>query len=278
MPINQLHKLLSEGNVVVLTGAGISTESGIPDYRGPSGSLQRNHQPMTYQTFLRDPFGRKRYWARSHLGWEYISNVQPNQGHIALAQLEQQGLIKGLITQNVDGLHQAAGSQNVIDLHGRLDRVTCLSCAKTWHRSEIQVLLAQANTHWTAQATTFNPDGDADLTEAEVHSFQEVACDVCDGILKPDVVYFGENVPAPRVQQSYELFDGARALLILGSTLTVFSGRRFAVHAHKQAIPIAIVNDGPTRADDIAALKLERSLGQTLASVAQLFNGNYTNA
>lgn len=276
MSHHQLLNLLGNGHVVVLSGAGISTESGIPDYRGPSGSLQRNHQPMTYQTFLRDPFGRKRYWARSHLGWEYMSQVQPNAGHKAVADLEQAGFITGVITQNVDGLHQAAGSANVIDLHGRLDRVSCLGCGTTWPRSHIQQRLAHANTDWTAHSTTFNPDGDAELSETEVHSFNEVSCELCEGIIKPDVVYFGENVPSARVEQSYDMVNSAKCLLVLGSTLTVFSGRRFALHAQKNSIPIAIINDGPTRADDIAQVKLESSLGSTLTSIVNSLHGNYS--
>lgn len=278
MPERLVLDLISNGGVAVLSGAGISTESGIPDYRGPKGSLQRNHQPMTYRTFLGDPLGRKRYWARSHLGWEYMSNVQPNEGHKALARLEEWNLVTGIITQNVDGLHQAAGSHNVIDLHGRLDRVTCLTCGETWPRLHIQSRLEQANSHWNAKATTFNPDGDADLSDSDVQSFNEVSCEKCEGILKPDVVYFGENVPQARVEQSYALVSTAQCLLILGSTLTVFSGRRFALHAQKSGIPIAIINEGPTRADEIATVKVESPLGASLSSVVNALHGNYSRS
>jgi NAD-dependent SIR2 family protein deacetylase len=259
--------LIRDGGVVVLSGAGLSTESGIPDYRGPSGAARSNHQPMTYQTFIRDPFGRRRYWARSHLGWEYISNVKPNAGHTAVAALQNHGIVTGVITQNVDGLHQAAGSGDVIDLHGRLDRVTCLSCSTSVTRDHVQQRLAEANPDWAPLVRTINPDGDVDLTEDEVRSFVEVGCHLCEGIIKPDVVYFGENVPAERVERSYALVNESRLLLILGSSLTVFSGRRFAMHAHKQGIPIAIINDGPTRADALAAVKVENKLGPTLQSL-----------
>jgi NAD-dependent SIR2 family protein deacetylase len=262
---------MAPGRVAVLSGAGLSTESGIPDYRGPSGAARSNHQPMTYQTFIRDPFGRRRYWARSHLGWEYISNVRPNAGHTAVAALEDHGIVTGVITQNVDGLHQAAGSSSVIDLHGRLDRVTCLNCSVSVTRTQVQQRLAEANPDWAPLVRTINPDGDVELTEDEVISFIEVGCHVCDGIIKPDVVYFGENVPAQRVERSYALVNECKLLLILGSSLTVFSGRRFAMHAHKQGIPIAIINDGPTRADALAAVKVQDQLGRSLLSLAAHF-------
>jgi NAD-dependent SIR2 family protein deacetylase len=267
MSLTRILDLLAAGRVAVLSGAGLSTESGIPDYRGPAGAATRNHQPMTYQTFTRDPFGRRRYWARSHLGWEYISNVRPNSGHEAVAALEDMGIVTGVITQNVDGLHQAAGSRSVIDLHGRLDRVTCLSCSVSVARAHVQQRLAEANQDWAPQVRTINPDGDADLTEEEVHAFVEVGCHLCDGIIKPDVVYFGENVPAERVERSYDLVDDAKLLLILGSSLTVFSGRRFAMRAHRNGTPIAIINDGATRADSLAAVKVEDKLGKTLQSL-----------
>jgi NAD-dependent SIR2 family protein deacetylase len=262
--LKHVSDLVVDGGVVVLSGAGLSTESGIPDYRGPSGAVTRNHKPMTFQTFTRDPLGRRRYWARSHLGWEYISNVKPNAGHQAVAALEDRRIVTGVITQNVDGLHQAAGSRAVIDLHGRLDRVSCLSCCASVARADVHWRLAAANPHWVGQVRTINPDGDAELTEDEVNSFKEISCDRCGGILKPDVVYFGENVPANRVERSYELVDEAKLLLILGSSLTVFSGRRFALRAHKNGTPIVIINEGPTRADEIAAVKIEGRLGSTL--------------
>jgi NAD-dependent SIR2 family protein deacetylase len=267
MSLTKTLDLLSPGRVVVLSGAGLSTESGIPDYRGPSGAATRNHQPMTFQTFTQDPLGRRRYWARSHLGWDYISNVRPNAGHQAVAALEHRRIVSGVITQNVDGLHQAAGSRAVIDLHGRLDRVSCLRCSASVPRSAVQRRLAEANPTWAPQVRTINPDGDAELTEDEVLSFQEVNCDRCGGILKPDVVYFGENVPTDRVERSYSLVDAARVLLVLGSSLTVFSGRRFAARAHKNGIPVVIINEGPTRADDIAAVKIESRLGPTLETL-----------
>ena len=212
--VARLTELVGGGAVVVLSGAGISTESGIPDYRGPSGASLRRHAPMTYQAFRDDPVARRRYWARSHVGWQLMRTATPNDGHRAVAALEDRGLAVGTITQNVDGLHQAAGSREVIDLHGRLDRVVCLACGATTTRA-----------------------------------------------------YFGENVPVARVEASYSMLDGARLLLVLGSSLTVFSGRRFVLRAAKDGIPVAIVNDGPTRGDELAVLKLETPLGETLTAV-----------
>jgi NAD-dependent SIR2 family protein deacetylase len=264
-----LADLVDSGGVVVLSGAGLSTESGIPDYRGPSGAAARRHTPMTYQAFLRDADARRRYWARSHLGWRTIAQARPNAGHRALAALERQGLVNGTITQNVDGLHTAAGSQTVIDLHGRLDRVVCLSCERSSTRQALDERLGEANREWRATATRVNPDGDVDLPDAVLDGFTVVDCEACEGILKPDVVYFGENVPAPRVAASYALVDAAAALLVLGSSLTVFSGRRFVMRAAQAGVPVAIVNEGPTRCDDLAAVRLSRPLGATLSALSE---------
>jgi NAD-dependent SIR2 family protein deacetylase len=260
--------LVRGGSVVVLTGAGISTESGIPDYRGPSGALRR-HAPMTYQSFLRDPLGRHRYWARSHLGWQAMAGARPNAGHAAVARLQARGLVSGLITQNVDGLHQAAGARDVVELHGGLDRVICLSCSATVSRIDVADQLAAANPDFAARAAAINPDGDAELPDSELDRFRMIGCPGCgDGPLKPDVVFFGESVPKTRVEQCGRLVDAARCLLVLGSSLTVYSGYRFAVRAARNDIPIVIVNQGPTRADLLATIKLDAPLGAALRALA----------
>jgi NAD-dependent SIR2 family protein deacetylase len=264
--VDALTRLVSGGGVVVLSGAGLSTESGIPDYRGPTGSVSR-HAPMTYQAFLRDPAARRRYWARSHLGWQHFARAEPNAGHRAVAALERAALVTGTITQNVDGLHQAGGSVDVIDLHGRLDRVVCLDCRVTSSRAALNERLAQVNSSWRATVTRLNPDGDVDLPDEELDGFDVVGCDACGGVLKPDVVYFGENVPVDRVAASIDRVERASVLLVLGSSLTVFSGRRFVVRAARNGAPIAIVNDGPTRCDDLAAVRINGRLGPTLRQV-----------
>jgi len=269
----ELADLVGRGGVVVLSGAGLSTESGIPDYRGPSGAAQRRQSPMTYLTFTSDPVARRRYWARSHLGWQHIARALPNAGHRAVAELERRDLVTATVTQNVDGLHTTAGSQRVLDLHGRLDRVRCLACDDLTTRAEVHDRLTAANGSWQARATAVNPDGDTDVPEDQLDGFVPVDCDRCGGLLKPDVVYFGENVPVERVTASNEQVDGAALLLVLGSSLTVFSGRRLVVRAVRNGTPVAIVNDGPTRCDDLARLKLAAPLGATLALVSGLLAG-----
>lgn len=268
MTAARLQELLADGGVVVLTGAGISTESGIPDYRGPSGANLRRHAPMTFQTFTQDPIARRRYWARGFLGWRQFAHAQPNAGHRAVAALEHSGLVTGVITQNVDGLHQRAGSEQVIDLHGRLDRVICLDCRGLESREQVHARIAEANRDWTATITAVNPDGDVDVPEAELDAFMIVDCRVCGGVLKPDVVYFGENVPAERVEASWALLGRGRALLVLGSSLHVFSGRRFVMRAARDGMPVVIVNQGPTKADELATLRFDAPLGPTLEALA----------
>jgi len=263
----RLTGLVAGGAAVVLSGAGISTESGIPDYRGPSGASLRRHAPMTYQAFRDDPVARRRYWARSHVGWALMRTAVPNAGHRAVAALEAHGLVDGTITQNVDGLHQAAGSRAVVDLHGRLDRVVCLACGTTSSRAGLRERLDEVNREWRATITAVNPDGDVDLPDEQLDGFAVVDCLACGGLLKPDVVYFGENVPAARVEESYAMVDGARLLLVLGSSLTVFSGRRFVLRAANAGTPVVIVNDGETRGDDHAVLKLATPLGETLTAL-----------
>jgi NAD-dependent SIR2 family protein deacetylase len=265
--LEALAALVAAGGVLALTGAGISTESGIPDYRGPSGASARRHAPMTYQAFTGDPVARRRYWARSHLGWRLMSSARPNDGHRALAGLEASGLVDAVVTQNVDGLHSAAGSREVIDLHGRLDRVCCLSCGLVVPRDVVRERLTEANAAWSATVTAVNPDGDVDLPDAQLDGFTPVDCEVCGGLLKPDVVYFGENVPPRRVEAANALVDRASALLVLGTSLHVFSGRRHVVRAAQAGIPVAVVNQGPTRADDLAAVRVDAALGATLVAL-----------
>ncbi|MFD3639050.1 NAD-dependent protein deacetylase [Streptomyces griseus] len=258
---------LRGGGVLVLSGAGISTESGIPDYRGEGGSLSR-HTPMTYQDFTADAGARRRYWARSHLGWRTFGRARPNAGHRAVAAFGRRGLLSGVITQNVDGLHQAAGSADVVDLHGRLDRVVCLSCGALGPRSELARRLEEANEGFAPVAAAMNPDGDADLTDEQVGDFRVVPCAVCGGVLKPDVVFFGESVPPRRVEHCRALVDAASALLVLGSSLTVMSGLRFVRQAERSGLPVLIVNRDPTRGDRHALPRIALPLGDALTTAA----------
>ncbi|MFI2645829.1 NAD-dependent protein deacetylase [Streptomyces sp. NPDC018610] len=263
-----VERLLAAGRVLVLSGAGISTESGIPDYRGPTGS-RRRHTPMTYQEFTGSEDSRRRYWARSHLGWETIVSARPNAGHRAVARLAAAGRVMGVITQNVDGLHAAAGTREAVELHGSLHRVICLTCHNTVSRAHLDQRLREANPGFRDIAARMNPDGDAEPAREQEADFHTVPCQVCGtGTLKPDVVFFGESVPKPRVAHCYELVDAASALLVAGSSLTVMSGLRFVRRAAKQGKPVAIVNQGPTRGDDLAAVRLDLPLGAALTELA----------
>lgn len=264
--LREVLELLSGRPLAVLTGAGLSTDSGIPDYRGP-GSVPRN--PMTYQQFVSDEALRRRYWARNHAGWRHMRRAEPNSGHYALADLEQRGVLTGLITQNVDRLHQAAGSRKVIDLHGRFDRVVCLDCRATVDRAALALRLEELNADWMAgrsDAGDVAPDADADVSDTE--GFVIAACEVCGGMLKPDFVYFGENVPKDRVAAAYALVDAAAALLVAGSSLTVMSGLRFVRHAAKQDKPVVIINRGRTRGDDLATVKVEAGTSESLQALS----------
>ncbi|MFB7825647.1 NAD-dependent protein deacetylase [Streptomyces hydrogenans] len=256
------------GGVLVLSGAGISTESGIPDYRGEGGSLAR-HTPMTYQDFTGGERARRRYWARSHLGWRTFGRARPNDGHRAVAAFGRGGLLTGVITQNVDGLHRAAGSDGVVELHGGLDRVVCLSCGDVSARRELARRLEEANPGFDPVPAAVNPDGDADLTDEQVADFHVVPCVVCGGVLKPDVVFFGETVPAERVERCRELVRGAASVLVLGSSLTVMSGLRFVRQAAQAGTPVVIVNRDATRGDTLAAARVALPLGKALTSVAE---------
>ena len=264
----ELGEWISEGGVVVLSGAGLSTDSGIPDYRGPSGSARRG-TPMTYQTFTGDPVARQRYWARSHLGWRTIGDAAPNDGHRAVADLQELGLVDGIITQNVDGLHQAAGASGVIELHGNLARIACLHCGELTGRTEMAARLDAVNPAFAGVATAINPDGDAELDDAALDGFAVVDCLGCGGLLKPDVVYFGETVPPDRVASSFGLVAAARTLLVLGSSLTVMSGRRFVLRAAKLGVRVAIVNRGVTRGEPYAGIVIDAPLGIVLPHLAR---------
>ncbi|MFE9443424.1 NAD-dependent protein deacetylase [Streptomyces sp. NPDC006602] len=259
--------VLSTGGVLVLSGAGISTESGIPDYRGEGGSLSR-HTPMTYQDFTASAQARRRYWARSHLGWRTFGRARPNAGHRAVGAFARHGLIAGVITQNVDGLHQAGGAEGVVELHGSLGRVVCLSCGTVSPRRELARRLEEANVGFEPAAAGTNPDGDADLTDEQVGDFRVLPCTACGGILKPDVVFFGENVPPPRVEHCRKLVREAASLLVLGSSLTVMSGLRFVRQAAQAGKPVLIVNRDPTRGDQHALTRVALPLGTALTTVA----------
>ncbi|MDX3540722.1 NAD-dependent protein deacetylase [Streptomyces sp. MB09-01] len=258
---------LRTGGVLVLSGAGLSTESGIPDYRGEGGSLRR-HTPMTYQEFTTSAHARRRYWARSHLGWRTFGRARPNAGHRAVTAFGRRGLLSAVITQNVDGLHQAAGSKDVVELHGNLNRVVCLSCGASSARRELARRLEEANAGFEPVSARLNPDGDADLTDEQVGDFTVVPCLRCGSILKPDVVFFGENVPPHRVERCRELVDAATSLLVLGSSLTVMSGLRFVRQAAQAGKPVLIVNRDPTRGDRHAATRVALPLGTTLTALA----------
>ena len=257
--------LLRDRPLVVLTGAGLSTDSGIPDYRGP-GSVPR--QPMTYQQFVAGPEARQRYWARVHTGYGRFSAAAPNAGHRALAALDPQLLI----TQNVDGLHEAAGSRRLVALHGRIADVVCLDCRRTSPRTVLEERLADLNRGWAEAHADLavRPDGDVDLVAWS--GFRVADCEACGGVLKPDVVFFGENVPPPRVARCYDAVDALTAadgaLLVAGSSLAVMSGLRFVKRAAKAGTPVVIVNRGPTRGDALAAYKLEVGCSEFLTALA----------
>ena len=248
----------------ILTGAGCSVNSGIPDYRDADGAWKRA-PPVTFQAFMAQEATRRRYWARSLIGWRRISRARPNDAHRALARLEAAGKNEILLTQNVDRLHQAAGSAAVIDLHGRLDRVRCMGCGRVSPRDEVQEELSRLNPDWLAHDAADAPDGDADLDGVDFSSFAVPACPHCDGVLKPDVVFFGENVPRDRVEAAMRHLDEADAMLIVGSSLMVYSGFRFVEMAVRAGKPAAAINLGRTRADPLLALKVEASCDAALA-------------
>jgi NAD-dependent SIR2 family protein deacetylase len=264
----ELVALLRDRRVAVLTGAGISTDSGIPDYRGPDSPPSN---PMTIRQFTSDAVFRQRYWARNHLGWRHMDQTQPNAGHRALAALERAGVVTGVITQNVDLLHTKAGSDEVINLHGTYAQVICLDCGSTMSRAELADLLEAANPGFAHRAASLGGIAvapDADAVVADTTAFRIVDCLQCDGMLKPDIVYFGENVPKERVEQAYSLVDDAEALLVAGSSLTVYSGYRFVRHAAAARMPIAIINRGATRGDALATVTLDTGCSPMLTLLA----------
>ncbi|WP_096289305.1 SIR2 family NAD-dependent protein deacylase [Mycobacterium ahvazicum] len=269
----ELVALLAGRRVAVLTGAGISTDSGIPDYRGPDSPPSN---PMTIRQFTSDPAFRQRYWARNHVGWRHMDATQPNAGHRALAALELAGVVTGVITQNVDLLHTKAGSANVINLHGTYARVICLACGDTMSRAALADELEALNPGFIERAEAIGGLAvapDADAVVADTTSFRYLDCPRCTGMLKPDIVYFGESVPKDTVTQAFSLLDESDALLVAGSSLTVFSGYRFVRHAAARAIPVAIVNRGPTRGDELATVKLDTGCSELLVLLASELGG-----
>jgi NAD-dependent SIR2 family protein deacetylase len=256
------------GRVFVLTGAGVSTASGIPDYRDAGGEWKRP-PPVTYQALIGDAATYRRYWARSFVGWPGFSTAEPNAAHRALAAFEDRGRCTALVTQNVDALHQRAGSRAVIDLHGRLDRVVCLGCGADSPRDALQARMHAQNPGWRPRDAAAAPDGDADIDLAAVAAFLPPHCAVCGSMLKPDVVFFGENVPRARYTQAVAALEAADAMLVVGSSLMVYSGFRFARMAKERGLPLAVLNRGRTRADDLVDLKLEGDCGAVLAAAIE---------
>ncbi len=266
--IDRLCELACHASVVALTGAGLSTESGIPDYRSPE-ALARPRRPIQGPEFVRSEAVRRRYWARSMVGWERMGLAEPNVGHRAIAALERAGVIAHVITQNVDRLHRKAGSRRVTELHGALAEVGCLACRVVEDRDAFQARLLAANPGWTSSDVQIAPDGDADLAADLVERFAVPACAHCGGVLKPRVVFFGDNVARPVVDEAFAATDAARLLLVVGSSLAVYSGYRFLRRAVERGIPVAIVNRGPVRGEEHATLKIEASTGSTLDAVAR---------
>ena len=266
--IAELRQLLASGGVFVLSGAGVSTDSGIPDYRDERGAW-KGRAPIQYRDFVASEAVRKRYWARSMLGFPLMDCAQPNEAHHALAKLERQSRVSLLLTQNVDGLHHRAGSDSVVDLHGRLDQVRCLGCGALSARAELQSELVARNPGFARANAIVKPDGDAELSDVDYERFELVACVACGGILKPHVVFFGENVPAERVTRSMAALERAKSMLIVGTSLMVFSGFRFARAAVRFGVPIAIVNRGVTRADELSTLKIEGNVGDILSKATR---------
>jgi NAD-dependent SIR2 family protein deacetylase len=258
-------QILGGTRFTVLTGAGISTDSGIPDYRGPDSPPRT---PMTYQQFIGDEAFRRHYWARNHVGWRHMRTTRPNAGHRALVGLERRGLLTGVITQNVDLLHEQAGSRNVIDLHGHYNEVVCLTCGTVFSRTHVHERLEKANPDFAVEVGDVEIAPDADAVLADTASFVVPPCEVCGGMLKPNIVYFGENVPKERVAAAYAMVDAGGALLVAGSSLAVMSGLRFVRRAHADGKPVVIVNRGATRGDALADLLVADGTSEFLAELA----------
>jgi NAD+-dependent protein deacetylase sirtuin 4 len=265
--IEQVADVLRGRHVVTLTGAGISTESGIPDYRGPDA---RPRRPIQGPEFVRSPEVRRRYWARSMAGWERFRAARAGPSHRALAELERLGVVRMTITQNVDRLHHAAGSRDVIELHGALAEVICLACGAMESRDALQERLRLANPDVIDGTAPIAPDGDAELPDERIASFVVPGCAVCEGTLKPNVVFFGHNVARPIVDRAFAAVDAAEVLLVLGTSLAVFSGYRFLLRAAERGLSIVIVNRGPVRGEERAGLKLDASTGDALSALATM--------
>ena len=259
--------LLAGRRIVALTGAGCSTESGIPDYRSNGRSGPRN--PIQHTAFLQREEVRRRYWARATLGWARFRAAEPNVAHRALASLEEAGLVAGVITQNVDRLHHRAGSRRVVELHGALAEVGCLRCGTAEDRDQLQERLLQANPGWLELGADALPDGDSDLPAELVAGFRVVGCRPCGGDLKPKVVFFGGSVSAPTLAAAWDLFAAGEVLLVVGSSLTVYSGFRFVRRAQELDLPIAVINIGPTRADDLVQAKISAPASEVLPRLAR---------
>lgn len=270
--LDDLASQLHGQRIAVLTGAGISTESGIPDYRGPE-TRRRARTPIRFQEYAASHEGRARYWARSMIGWPLMAAARPNAGHIALAALERAGVVTGVVTQNVDRLHHAAGSRRVIELHGALAEVRCLSCDHRVPRALLQARLEALNPQFREARAEIAPDGDAELAPAWLRDFRVANCQACDGVLKPNVVFFGENVPPTTVAEAFALVEAADSLLVLGSSLAVYSGYRFVKRAHERGQPIALINLSESRGDALATLRLEASIGEVLPELATRWLG-----
>lgn len=268
--LDRMVRLLADRRFVALTGAGCSTESGIPDYRGDGRPGPRH--PIQHDAYLRRPEVRRRYWARATLGWQRFSGARPNAAHRALAALEQAGFLAGVITQNVDRLHHAAGSERVVELHGALADVRCLGCARPEVRASVHARLLSENPGWLDQVTTdlrMAPDGDAELPEEAVERFRVVTCLACGGVLKPDVVFFGGTVAEDTLADAWSLLDDGQALLVVGSSLAVYSGFRFVRRAAERGVPVGVINIGPTRADGEVQVRLSARAGEALPELAR---------
>jgi NAD-dependent SIR2 family protein deacetylase len=255
--------------LLLLTGAGVSTASGIPDYRDEKGDWKHS-KPIYFQDFVSSLYARQRYWARSAAGWQRFSGASPSKTHHALAELEEAGKVSTLITQNVDRLHQRAGSREVIDLHGTLAQVVCLDCSICAPREAIQHALFQQNLELMNVSATIAPDGDVQLEDLDFNNIQIPSCEYCGGVLKPDVVFYGENVPSERVKQCFSALEQSDAMLVVGSSLMVYSGLRFVRRAHESGLPIVAINRGVTRADDLLNLKIEQDCNEVLSEVLGL--------
>ena len=265
--LERLAALLESRRVAVLTGAGCSTESGIPDYRGPE-TRRRARNPVRFDAFVHDARARRRYWARAVVGWGRFASTVPNAAHLAIAAMEEAGVVRGLVTQNVDRLHHAAGSREVVELHGALAEVRCMECGAIEERDHLQRRLLTHNPDWASLHTEMAPDGDAELPLALVDRFEVVDCERCGGFLKPNVVFFGESVPRETVERAYRIVDDADVLLVVGSSLAVFSGYRFVKRASSAGHPVALVNLGECRGDAHAVVALQARAGDVLPRLA----------